>query len=745
MDRKLIYPGQLPLETDLLGTNLNVMVAMGRLVMDLLGSSTLVSGLACTPTAPASLKVNIGAGAIYSLQNVDGTAYSSLPANTADQIMKQGIQFASDNLQLTMTAPTTPGYSIIYLVQAAFSETDAGSTVLNYYNADNPAVPYSGPNNSNTPNTTVRAGRINIQAKAGVAGTSPSVPAADTGFVPLYQITVAYAQTAITAGNITVAAGAPFLTTLPNVAASLAGYAKLASPTFSGAVGIRSATNAPLYLISDQSGKTAAWNMQGDGNLVLYLSDGTTNKAIVTCPAINGPWNFQIPFGRDPNFYLDLDGSSNPNIVLDANSGMYYDRTVKSLLVNIGGQTRMIMPLTGNLDLYSSTGSAFINNKLIWNIGNQGAGSGMDTDLMWGVPGSSYARRDLANNFAIAQTAPKWSAVSAGVGGVALESTTAANTGYVGFYGADGNRKGYIGFQSTVGGATGPIAYHNDAGTGHYFDSGTAQFGDKALFQAAAYFGANTNGARIAGSGNRLSFYNDTSSNERMAISQNDGAVNIFGARVTAGSDTQGSGALKVIAPQPGGVVVSTYDTQDYTALQFMRQVSGSQNQIGTISVTNVSVSYNTSSDYRLKTDIQPIDSPLDKIAALKPCNFEWISTGTRVDGFLAHELGEVIPEAVTGEKDAEEDIGTATPPAPAEGEEQTAQPLLKVAEGQSPEGWTWTKTGTRPVYQGVDQSKLTPLLTAALQEAHTLLVAQAADIAELKAAVAALTAPAKS
>jgi hypothetical protein len=64
MDRQIVCNGQLPLETDVLNTNLYAMIGLGRLAMDVLGTSTVVSGLACTPTSVPSLSVNIGAGAI---------------------------------------------------------------------------------------------------------------------------------------------------------------------------------------------------------------------------------------------------------------------------------------------------------------------------------------------------------------------------------------------------------------------------------------------------------------------------------------------------------------------------------------------------------------------------------------------------------------------------------------------------------------------------------------------------------
>jgi hypothetical protein len=109
------------------------------------------------------------------------------------------------------------------------------------------------------------------------------------------------------------------------------------------------------------------------------------------------------------------------------------------------------------------------------------------------------------------------------------------------------------------------------------------------------------------------------------------------------------------------------------------------------------SVAYNTTSDYRLKTDVQPMTGATERLKALKPVNFEWIADGTRVDGFLAHEAQEVVPEAVTGTKDAVD------------------------ADGN-------------PEYQGIDQSKLTPLLTAALKDTIAMVEELQAEVSALKA-----------
>jgi hypothetical protein len=150
---------------------------------------------------------------------------------------------------------------------------------------------------------------------------------------------------------------------------------------------------------------------------------------------------------------------------------------------------------------------------------------------------------------------------------------------------------------------------------------------------------------------------------------------------------------------------------------------------VGSISVTGSATAYNTSSDYRLKEDWQPMSGSIDRLKALNPVNFAWKVDGSRVDGFLAHEAAEVVPEAVSGEKDAVEAIGNVTDAEGTVVQENVLEPA-ELAEGQ-----TWTKTEDRPVYQGIDQSKLVPLLTAALQEAVSKIEALETRIATLEGA----------
>ncbi len=211
MDRQIVYPGAIPLETDLLNTNKYAMMGLAKLAAAMMGSNTYLHGLGCTPSSPASMVINVAKGQIYSLQNVDGSAYSSLAADTVNTILKQGVILNSTTF--TLTAPTTAGQSINYLIQVAYSDTDSGATVLPYYNSANPSVAYSGPNNAGTAQNTVRSGICTVALKAGVAATTgtQTTPAVDTGYTAAWVITVAQGATTVTAANITLAANAPFL------------------------------------------------------------------------------------------------------------------------------------------------------------------------------------------------------------------------------------------------------------------------------------------------------------------------------------------------------------------------------------------------------------------------------------------------------------------------------------------------------------------------------------------------------
>lgn len=211
MDRIIVYPSAIPLDTDILNINRNSMVGLGFLAQALLGTNTVTDGLACLPTNPASMNITVAPGSITQITAIEQTAYGSLPADTSDLVVKMGINTSATTF--TLTAPESTGQSINFLIEAAFEEADGNPVVLPYYNASNPAQSFSGPSNSGTSQNTTRMQRVQLQMKVGIPANTGSqvTPTADSGWVGLYQITVAFGQTQISASNISVIPTAPFL------------------------------------------------------------------------------------------------------------------------------------------------------------------------------------------------------------------------------------------------------------------------------------------------------------------------------------------------------------------------------------------------------------------------------------------------------------------------------------------------------------------------------------------------------
>ena len=148
-----------------------------------------------------------------------------------------------------------------------------------------------------------------------------------------------------------------------------------------------------------------------------------------------------------------------------------------------------------------------------------------------------------------------------------------------------------------------------------------------------------------------------------------------------------------------------------------------SDTTIGSItSNNNNAVAYNTSSDYRLKENVNYNFDATTRLKQLKPARFNFISDedNTLVDGFLAHEVSSIVPEAINGDKDATETrqkvILDSSGNFIAKNIEQTKWTKGK-EEGVYPSDSTWEASKVYPVYQGIDQSKLVPLLVKTIQE----------------------------
>jgi hypothetical protein len=153
----------------------------------------------------------------------------------------------------------------------------------------------------------------------------------------------------------------------------------------------------------------------------------------------------------------------------------------------------------------------------------------------------------------------------------------------------------------------------------------------------------------------------------------------------------------------------------------FQNFLNASGTVVGSISQSGTSTSFNTSSDYRLKENVTYDFDATTRLKQLKPCRFNFIEDddNTTQDGFLAHEVSNVVPSSVNGVKDGTLDIGIIKDK---DGKVLHEKAPQERADTENNE--TWTKTGTENVYQGIDQSKLVPLLVKTIQELEARITA---------------------
>jgi Chaperone of endosialidase len=361
----------------------------------------------------------------------------------------------------------------------------------------------------------------------------------------------------------------------------------------------------------------------------------------------------------DPSWITSLAGSK-------VSGNISGNAATATTATNVSGGTASVTTLsvTGVTTVQAGTSSA----PAITTSGDTNTGiffPAADT-IAFTEGGTEAMRIDSSGNVGIGTSSPSG---RLNIAATAATSTTGVNltgstTGYHRVLFSNTTGGGQIGVEGSSGGtiATGTTAY-------------ATVVGDYAN-QPLQFIQNNSVRATINTSGQWL--FNCTG--------QTVDAPNTAGGRI---NETNGNEKVRVSA-----------DSQ--VAFQFYSPTGGTGGPVGTITVNAASVSYNTSSDYRLKHDIQPMAGALAKVAALKPVTYKWNIDNSESQGFIAHELQEVAPECVSGEKDAVD------------------------AEGN-------------PKYQGIDTSFLVATLAAALQEAHGLIKDQATAITALTARVEAL------
>ena len=319
--------------------------------------------------------------------------------------------------------------------------------------------------------------------------------------------------------------------------------------------------------------------------------------------------------------------------------------------------------------------------------------------------GTTTVSSGLAINNATAANYPGLEIQTAGVTRMYFNANNAASyiatvgTNPLAFYG-NGSERMRIDSSGNVGIGTSSPSYRLDAWTtatsttvgantvGAFYSNGNG-------YDANIRFGDNVNAsARIGYTSGSLYFY--TNGAERARI---DTSGNLLVGTTSASYNTISSGngyALDVVQTtnnNSGMRLNNAYTTGTINCIAFYTGAT----YRGAIQFNGTTVSYTSASDYRLKENVQPMTNALATVAALKPVTYTWKENQTAGQGFIAHQLQEYFPEAVSGTKDALDEEGN-------------------------------------PHYQGIDTSFLVATLTAAIQEQQALIVQLTQRIETLEA-----------
>jgi hypothetical protein len=297
-------------------------------------------------------------------------------------------------------------------------------------------------------------------------------------------------------------------------------------------------------------------------------------------------------------------------------------------------------------------------------------------------------------------------------GRLVLRSRNDASNGNISFEGHNSqeyarfNSSGYLGLGTSSPQTLLDIS-HQRSGTRPTLGAGTflivESSANPSAFVAATILGGHLTGASILNLGDvndedvgQVSYHHSdnsmrfkTNASERMRVDSSGNVIVGATSQANISNATEDGISLSQVSVYRSSKTTTTL----HTHALFINP----NGNVGSITTNGSSTSYITTSDYRLKENVTGITDGIERVKQLNPSRFNFIADAdTTVDGFLAHEAATVVPEAVTGEKDAVDEDGN-------------------------------------PEYQGIDQAKLVPLLTAALQEAITKIEDLEARVATLE------------
>ena len=346
------------------------------------------------------------------------------------------------------------------------------------------------------------------------------------------------------------------------------------------------------------------------------------------------------------------------------------------------GVTRLVLDTSGNLGL-GVTPSAWVEGTGL-NVGSGRGGSIFTETVNYGFTTFNanayysatdtwkYVTSNAASRYQQLNGVHSWHTAGSGTAGNAITFTQAMTL----------DASGNLGVGTTSPQAR--LHAYLAGGAGLRLDSGSNGYSELADVDGTLYITADRGNL-----GSKSLIFRNGGTTERARITS--GGDLLVGATSSPSSSVAGT---LIGNSGPGGrIALANTITTTYQGVISFTNGNGT---VGTIDTSGSSTSYVTSSDYRLKNTITPMTGALAKVALLKPCTYKWNVDGSDGEGFIAHELAEVCPQAVSGEKDAVD------------------------AEGN-------------PQYQGIDTSFLVATLTAAIQEQQALITSLTARVALLE------------
>jgi hypothetical protein len=400
--------------------------------------------------------------------------------------------------------------------------------------------------------------------------------------------------------------------------------------------------------------------------------------------------------------YADYNGTNIGRLEAASNGNLYIGLTTGSGDISIGNTSNasaVVLNSSGNLGL-GVTPSAWRSTWKAMEFGRVGnavfgstSGSSMEILVNGYVDSSNayrYANNGAASDYYQNGGAHIWYNAASGTAGNAITFTQAMTL--------DANGNLGVGTTSpasrlNVSAANGAVIL--DSTTALAANNGTSlnwravYDGSGSIANVASILGAKEN----ATSGNYagyMAFSTESSAGSLTERARIDSSGNLL-----VGTTSNANVARIKLAWTTGGYGIESVASANTLSYHIVFQ--NASNTPGAISTTNNATTYATTSDYRLKENIAPMTGALATVAQLKPCTYTWKTDGSSGQGFIAHELQEVVPDAVVGEKDAVKEDGA-------------------------------------PQYQNIDTSFLVATLTAALQEMKAIIDDQAARIAALEA-----------